>query len=63
MPKNLIENILNLEDDQFGKIEIDEIVYGEFGSSISPDYKVFLNNVLEPYLDNTTTNTEEFQEI
>ena len=53
---------LNLKDDQFGKIEIDEIVYGEFGSNISTDYKVFLNDVLEPYLDNTIANIEENEE-
>lgn len=41
---------LNLENDQFGIIDIDEIVYGEMGTDISPDYEEFLFIALESYL-------------
>ena len=41
---------LNLENDQFGVIDVDEIMYGEMGKDISSDYKEFLFVVLDSYL-------------
>lgn len=54
---------LNLENDNFGFIEVDDIVTRETGVDISTSYKEFLEYVLSPYLSENIVNQEEIEEI